>query len=98
MTMRDFRPTHFNWRVDERVAVISLARPERKNPLTFESYAELRDAFRALPGADDIKAVVVASNGGNCAVTLRKAPCSDSDRARLRAAAFAIAASSLDTR
>ena len=65
MTMRDFRPTHFNWRVDDRVAVISLARPERKNPLTFESYAELRDAFRALPGADDIKAVVVASNGGN---------------------------------
>ena len=65
MTMRDFRPTHFNWRVDDRVAVVSLARPERKNPLTFESYAELRDAFRALPGADDIKAVVIASNGGN---------------------------------
>ena len=65
MTMRDFRPTHFNWRVDGTVAVISLARPERKNPLTFDSYAELRDTFRALPGADDVKAVVIASNGGH---------------------------------
>ena len=63
--MRDLRPTHFNWRVDGAVAVISLARPERKNPLTFDSYAELRDAFRALVAADDIKAVVISSNGGN---------------------------------
>ena len=63
--MRDLQPTHFNWRVDGRVAVISLARPERKNPLTFDSYAELRDTFRRLVSADDIKAVVVASNGGN---------------------------------
>src|SRR5260370_21142494 len=63
--MRDFQPTHFHWRVDGSVAVISLARPERKNPLTFDSYAELRDAFRALASADDIKAVVIASNGGN---------------------------------
>jgi enoyl-CoA hydratase/carnithine racemase len=65
MTMRDLRPAHFNWRVDGSVAVISLARPERKNPLTFDSYAELRDTFRALPAAADIKAVVIASNGGN---------------------------------
>ena len=65
MTMRDLRPVHFNWRVDGTVAVVSLARPERKNPLTFESYAELRDTFRALASADDIKAVVFASNGGN---------------------------------
>jgi enoyl-CoA hydratase/carnithine racemase len=65
MTMRDLRPVHFNWRADGSVAVISLARPERKNPLTFESYAELRDTFRALSAADDIKAVVIASNGGN---------------------------------
>ena len=63
--MRDFQPTHFNWRVDGSIAVISLARPERKNPLTFDSYAELRDAFRGLASADDIKAVVIASNGGN---------------------------------
>jgi enoyl-CoA hydratase/carnithine racemase len=65
MTMRDFRPAHFNWRLDGNVGVISLARPERKNPLTFESYAELRDTFRALAAADDVKAVVIASNGGN---------------------------------
>ena len=63
--MRDLQSTHFNWRVDGSVAVISLARPERKNPLTFDSYAELRDAFRGLASADDIKAVVFASNGGN---------------------------------
>jgi enoyl-CoA hydratase/carnithine racemase len=59
------QPTHFNWRVDGRVGVISLARPERKNPLTFDSYAELRDLFRALASDDAIKAVVFASNGGN---------------------------------
>jgi enoyl-CoA hydratase/carnithine racemase len=61
-----FRPRHFNWRLDDDgVAVISLARPERKNPLTFESYAELRDTFRALPYAEAVKAVVLASSGGN---------------------------------
>jgi enoyl-CoA hydratase/carnithine racemase len=65
MNMKNFRPSHFNWRVDGTVAVISLARPERKNPITFESYAEMRDTFRALVEADDIKAVVFASNGGN---------------------------------
>jgi len=63
---RHFKPRHFNWRLDDSgVAVISLARPERKNPLTFESYAELRDTFRALAAADDVKAIVIASNGGN---------------------------------
>ena len=65
MTLRDLRPAHFNWRMEGAVAVVSLARPERKNPLTFESYAELRDTFRALTSAHDIKAVVFASNGGN---------------------------------
>ncbi|MGH6924149.1 MAG: enoyl-CoA hydratase family protein [Propylenella sp.] len=64
-TMADLKPKHFRWRMDGAVAVISLDRPERKNPLTFESYAELRDAFRALPEAADVKAVVFASNGGN---------------------------------
>ena len=63
---RPFKPRHFNWRLDDSgVAVISLARPERKNPLTFESYAELRDTFRALPAAEHVKAVVLASSGGN---------------------------------
>jgi enoyl-CoA hydratase/carnithine racemase len=65
MTISGFKPEHFNWRVDGKVAVITLARPERKNPMTFESYAELRDTFRALVYADDIKAVVFGSNGGN---------------------------------
>ena len=62
--MRDVKPAHFNCRVDGAVAVVSLARPERKNPLTFDSYAELSDWFRALADAGDIKAVVVGSNGG----------------------------------
>ena len=63
--MSGYKPQHFGWRVDGNVAVIQLARPERKNPLTFESYAELRDTFRALVYADDIKAVVFSANGGN---------------------------------
>jgi enoyl-CoA hydratase/carnithine racemase len=65
MKMKDFKPAHFNWRVDGAVAVITLMRPERKNPMTFESYAELRDTFRQLADADDIGAVVFGSNGGN---------------------------------
>jgi len=64
-TNPSFEPRHFNWRLDNGVAVISLSRPERKNPLTFESYAELRDTFRVLATADDVKAVVFASSGGN---------------------------------
>ncbi len=63
--MRGLRPEHFLWRMEGAVAVIQLNRPERKNPLTFESYAELRDTFRALSYADDVKAVVFAANGGN---------------------------------
>ncbi|MGI8527282.1 MAG: enoyl-CoA hydratase family protein [Pseudolabrys sp.] len=63
--MSHFKPAHFNWRAEDGVAVISLVRPERKNPITFEAYAELRDAFRSLAQADDIKAVVFGSNGGN---------------------------------
>ena len=58
-------PRHFLWDWRDGVAVIRLNRPERKNPLTFESYAELRDTFRALADATDVKAVVFASNGGN---------------------------------
>jgi len=58
-------PMHFNWRVEDRVASVRLDRPERKNPLTFQSYAELRDTFRALRDADDIDAVVLLPNGGN---------------------------------
>lgn len=63
--MAGLKPKHFDWSVTGKVATIRLSRPERKNPLTFESYAELRDTFRALPYADDIDVVVFASNGGN---------------------------------
>jgi enoyl-CoA hydratase/carnithine racemase len=63
--MAGLKPKHFRWRMEGAVAVVSLDRPERKNPLTFASYAELRDTFRALPDADDVKAVVFAPNGGN---------------------------------
>jgi enoyl-CoA hydratase/carnithine racemase len=63
--LADFRPKHFLWTVDNRIALVKLDRPERKNPLTFESYAELRDTFRALAHANDIDVVVFGSNGGN---------------------------------
>lgn len=63
--MANLKPVHFLWRMDGTVAVIQLDRPERKNPLTFESYAELRDTFRDLAYADDVDAVVFTSNGGN---------------------------------
>jgi enoyl-CoA hydratase/carnithine racemase len=56
---------HFAWSVRDRVATITLDRPERKNPLTFESYAELRDLFRALGSARDVRAVVLTGAGGN---------------------------------
>ena len=60
-----FRPQHFGWSVQDRVATITLNRPERKNPLTFESYAELRDLFRDLVHVADIRAIVVTGAGGN---------------------------------
>jgi enoyl-CoA hydratase/carnithine racemase len=60
-----FEPAHFLWAFDGGVATITLNRPERKNPLTFESYAELRDTFRALVYAPEVKAVVIAGAGGN---------------------------------
>jgi len=56
---------HFLWRVEGKVGVVTLNRPERKNPLTFESYAELRDLFRRLKTEDGIKSVVVTGAGGN---------------------------------
>lgn len=62
--MADLKPDHFLWRVEDRIATIRLNRPDRKNPLTFESYAELRDMFRGLPYADDVDVVIFASNGG----------------------------------
>ena len=61
----DYVATHFRWEVDGKVATITLNRPERKNPLTFESYAELGQLFRKLEFATDVKAVVFAGEGGN---------------------------------
>lgn len=56
---------HFRCEVADGIARVSLNRPDRKNPLTFESYAELRDWFRDLRDADDVRAVVFGPNGGN---------------------------------
>jgi enoyl-CoA hydratase/carnithine racemase len=60
-----FVAEHFRWAVEGRVATVTLDRPERKNPLTFESYAELRDTFRALALDEAIKAVVITGADGN---------------------------------
>jgi enoyl-CoA hydratase/carnithine racemase len=61
----EWRPQHFGWKVADRVATVTLNRPERKNPLTFESYAELRDTFHRLQYAEDVRAVVLTGEGGN---------------------------------
>ena len=57
--------THFQWQVQAGVGTVTLHRPERKNPLTFSAYAELRDLFNRLRHADDVHAVVVTGAGGN---------------------------------
>jgi enoyl-CoA hydratase/carnithine racemase len=58
-------PRHFQWRTEGKVGVLTLNRPERKNPLTFESYAELRDWFHELKTNPSVKAVVMTGAGGN---------------------------------
>ncbi len=65
MIPESFKPEHFGWAFADGVATVTLDRPERKNPLTFDSYAELRDTFRALVYAPAVKAVVVTGAGGN---------------------------------
>jgi enoyl-CoA hydratase/carnithine racemase len=67
MNVSTYSPTHFLWSVsaDQRVATVTLNRPERKNPLTFESYAELRDLFRALTSVTEVRAIVLTGAGGN---------------------------------
>jgi len=64
---KDYTARHFKWSApgDGRVATITLNRPERKNPLTFDSYAELRDLFRDLAYASDVRVLVLAGEGGN---------------------------------
>ena len=61
----DHAPQHFACHLADGVATVTLNRPERKNPLTFESYGELRDWFRALPYATDVRAVVLHGAGDN---------------------------------
>jgi enoyl-CoA hydratase/carnithine racemase len=59
------KPVHFAWEVSDKVATITLNRPERKNPLTLESYRELTDTFLALQHVNDVRAVVITGAGGN---------------------------------
>jgi enoyl-CoA hydratase/carnithine racemase len=61
----NYAATHFRYECKDAVATITLNRPDRKNPLTFDSYGELRDLFRAMNYATDVKAIVVTGEGGN---------------------------------
>src|SRR6202789_2878860 len=65
MSLANYVPENFLWRIEGRVGVITLNRPERKNPLTFESYGELRGLFRRLGQEDAVKAIVMTGTGGN---------------------------------
>jgi enoyl-CoA hydratase/carnithine racemase len=63
--LKSYQARHFSYRTDGSVALVTLNRPERRNPLTFDSYAELRELFRNLVYAADVKAVVLSGEGGN---------------------------------
>jgi len=65
MDPNTFSPTHFLWSFSDGVATITLNRPDKKNPLTFDSYAELRDAFRALVYVKEVKAIILTGAEGN---------------------------------
>jgi enoyl-CoA hydratase/carnithine racemase len=65
MPNTDIEPEHFLYALDGTVATVTLNRPERKNPLTFDSYVELRDTFRSLVDHDEVRAVVITGAGGN---------------------------------
>jgi enoyl-CoA hydratase/carnithine racemase len=65
LSMATYEARNFLWSVSNRVATIMLNRPDRKNPLTFDSYAELRDLFRGLQYAADVKAIVITGAGEN---------------------------------
>src|SRR5262245_12583261 len=64
---KDYQARHFLWEpsADGRVVTLRLNRPEKKNPLTFDSYAELRDLFRGLAEASDVRVIVLTGAGGN---------------------------------
>src|SRR5712692_977678 len=63
--LASYEAKHFKYEAEDKVATVTLNRPERKNPLTFDSYAELRDLFRGMTYAEDVKAVVVTGAGEN---------------------------------
>ncbi len=65
LPLADYRARHLRLAVDRKVATITLDRPDKKNPLTFESYAELADIFRAMAKDKGVKAIVVTGAGGN---------------------------------
>jgi enoyl-CoA hydratase/carnithine racemase len=65
LELTGYKAQHFLWSVSDRVGTLTLNRPERKNPLTFEGYLELRDLFRNLEHASDVKAVVITGAGEN---------------------------------
>jgi len=65
LPLAQYSPHHFLLRVNDGVATVTLNRPERKNPLTFESYRELTDFFRACAIDDEVKTIVVSGAGGN---------------------------------
>ena len=65
LQLAGYQAAHFQWQLVAGVATVTLNRPERKNPLTFAAYAELRDLFAQLKRADDVHAVVVTGAGGN---------------------------------
>ncbi len=61
----DWKPDHFGWNVNDGIATVTMNIPDRKNPFTFQSYAELRDTFHKLQYASDVRAVVITGAGGN---------------------------------
>ena len=65
MSMINYKAKHFNYKTDNGIAVISIKGAKQKNPLTFDSYAELRDVFREMVYSDDIHAVILGSNEEN---------------------------------
>lgn len=64
-SLKHYAPKHFRFQVEDRIALIRLARPEKKNPLTFESYAELSDLFRLAAHDEEVRAFVLSGEGGN---------------------------------
>jgi len=65
MDVATYKPKHFLWSFADGIGTITLNRPERKNPLTFDSYAELRDFFRALVYSPEVKALILTGAGDN---------------------------------